>query len=89
VEGVDELEDGALVGRGQGLDLLRPLAEPGEPGRGLVGAGLEAEELVAGDPERAGEIDRTGRVAPAPPVLRIMPALYAPALDSRGLAVAV
>jgi hypothetical protein len=46
VEGVNKLEDRALIG-GRGLfDLSEPLEEPGGFRCGLVGSGLEPERLV-------------------------------------------
>jgi len=53
-EGVDDLEDGALVGVGERFDLLQPLAEPSRAGTVGLGEGLHAEELVGGHLKRAG-----------------------------------
>lgn len=48
-EGVDEGEDGALVGGGEVLDLLEPAEEAGGPGRRGVARRREAEEFVSRD----------------------------------------
>jgi hypothetical protein len=59
-EGVDELEDGALIGGGELFDLLQTFEEAG----GLGGArrldGGEAEQLIRGDLEGLGEGDEEG-----------------------------
>lgn len=52
--GVDELEDGALIGGGELFDALEPLEQPGGEGGG---GSRHAEELVCRAPKRAGKID--------------------------------
>jgi hypothetical protein len=46
-EGLDHLEDGALVGGGEVFDLLEPLEQAGPPGRALLGDRFQTEQLVA------------------------------------------
>lgn len=63
-EGVEELEEGPLIGGGKLLDALEALEEASGPGARAVVEGSDAEELVGGDTERPGEIrqDRSGRL---------------------------
>lgn len=46
-QGVEHLEDGALVGGRECFHLLEPLAEPGGLPGELLGERLEAEQLVS------------------------------------------
>jgi hypothetical protein len=44
-ERVDQLEDGALIGGRQLLDVAEPLEQPRGPGAGRLGHGLGPEKL--------------------------------------------
>ncbi len=65
MEGIEQLEDRALI-RGRELgDLLRPLEEAARLGGGLLGHGFEAEQLVSKHLQRPRQVgqERTGRLA--------------------------
>lgn len=55
--GIDELEDGALVGRGKLLDAAEALEQPRGLGRERLAEGLHAEQLVGRHLEGARELD--------------------------------
>jgi hypothetical protein len=59
-EAVDELEDDALVGGGELLDLLEALEEACGARAALFLGSLKAKELVRGDAEGFGEVDEHG-----------------------------
>ncbi len=46
-QGLDHLEDSALVGRGEVFDLLETLEQAGALGRALLGDRLQPEQLVS------------------------------------------
>lgn len=58
MEGVEQLEDGALIRRREPLDLPESLEGPGGFRCRLVGSRLEPEQLIAGDPERTREVGK-------------------------------
>lgn len=60
MEGIDQLENGALIGWGEVVDLPKPLEEAGRPGGLLLDDRLEAEQFVAGHLQGLRELDEEG-----------------------------
>ena len=59
-EGIHDFQHGALIGWGQGLDLLEALHEPGCLGARHVGEALHAEQLIGADLQGLGQVYHQG-----------------------------
>ena len=59
-KGIDELDDGVLIGLAEGLELSEAVEEPGAVERQLVGL-VAGEEVVDGGVEGVGELEEASR----------------------------